>query len=135
MSGAHHDGGKWGIRGGQPPHPRSFRGGAHHDGGKWGIRGGQPPHPRSFHVAVTLTGTPLKAALPVNSSSNCSSVRSLMLAPAYCCAVTKRIPGLLCPQPCGMLTTPGIISSLISSGSSISPTRERTQTGWFWLSP
>ena len=44
-----------------------------------------------------------------------------MLAPGTVAATDSRTPLRPCPQPCGTLTTPGIIVSVISTGSSIAP--------------
>ncbi|MBC7931342.1 MAG: insulinase family protein, partial [Rubrivivax sp.] len=72
--------------------------------------------------ALTLTGTPLSTALPDSGSRRFSSSKSLRLAPGRSAARFIRVPPRWWPQPCGRLTTPGIISSEISSGASISPT-------------
>ncbi len=65
----------------------------------------------------TATQVAFSAALPDSTSTRAPSVRMLVLTP-------PSGP----PQPCGMLTTPGRISSLSSAGSSMTPTLERTET-------
>src|SRR5438874_1554222 len=59
-----------------------------------------------------VTGIAFRTALPDSGSRSCSSVRSFKLTPAFARAMDIRAPGALCPQPCGKLATPGIISSL-----------------------
>ena len=51
----------------------------------------------------------------------------LLLTPACSRAIDIRVPGLSCPQPWGSDTTPGIISSLTSTGTSISPAVDETR--------
>jgi hypothetical protein len=61
----------------------------------------------------------LNAAFPVIASTTEGSVMSLTLAPPFSAASRHPTPGPTCPKPCGTETTPGRISSLTSSGSSI----------------
>ena len=74
----------------------------------------------------TFAGTPLRTALPhsrreqvigqvVDADAGMSSARW----PGRC-------PGGPWPQPCGMLTTPGMTSSVSSAERAMLPTRERT---------
>ncbi len=48
----------------------------------------------------------------------------LVLTPRWAAATASRLPGCPCPQPCGSETTPGMRSSLISTGTRRLPTRE-----------
>ncbi len=72
----------------------------------------------------TVTHVALRAALPDNASTMLPSVTMLVFTP-------PSGP----PQPWGMLTTPGRISSLSSAGSSMTPTLDRTETCWPSWSP
>src|SRR5690606_2871103 len=74
--------------------------------------------------ACTPTGWPDGAAVPVSSSTQESSVTSLMLTPGCLVATDSRTPRLPCPQLCGRFTAPGMTSSLTSTGARTSPTAE-----------
>ena len=62
---------------------------------------------------------PLSTALPDSGSRQSSSSRSLRLAPGRCAASERRVPARLWPQPCGRLTTPGIMSPLSCTRASM----------------
>ena len=51
-----------------------------------------------------------------------------MLTPGCAAATRVWTPGRPWPHPWGMLTVPGIISSLTSSGMGMLPTRDSTRT-------
>ncbi len=53
---------------------------------------------------------------------------SFMLAPAFAAAPFQPTPARVWPKPWGTDTTPGRISSEISTGTSIAPTRDATRT-------
>src|ERR1700752_3938989 len=71
---------------------------------------------------------PLRAPLPDGSSMNVGGDNALVLAPGEPLATDIRVPGLPCPQPCGIDTTPGLIALVISTGTLISPAADFTVT-------
>src|SRR6201993_3456006 len=77
---------------------------------------------------MTVTGIPLRTPLPDGSSTNVGGESTLVLAPGALLATDMRVPGLPCPQPCGIDTTPGLIASVISTGTLISPAADFTVT-------
>src|SRR5438445_51355 len=81
---------------------------------------------QSILAGVTSTGTPLKAAFPESASTDCSSVKSFKLAPAWAAATPSAAPSRVCPHPCGRLTTPRATSEVTPTGTSILPTRDAT---------
>ena len=56
-----------------------------------------------------------------------SSASRLLFAPAWAAATSILASGSSWPQPCGMLTTPGMIASVTSTGTSIEPRSEVTR--------
>src|SRR5258705_13900542 len=75
-------------------------------------------------TAVTVTGMPFSAPLPDGSSMNVGGDRMLVFTPGESLAIAMRVPGLPWPQPCGIDTTPGMISPVTSTGTSIWPPDE-----------
>src|SRR5690606_38987862 len=72
----------------------------------------------------TVTGTPLKIAFPLGTSTTESSVSVLAFTPACALATDWALPS--CPPPCGRLTTPGMIDSVGSTGTVNVPAAELT---------
>src|SRR6185437_7289096 len=85
--------------------------------------------------SMIVTGMPLRAPLPDGSSRNIGGDSALVLAPGELLATDMRVPGLPCPQPCGIDTTPGLIASVISTGTLISPASDLTVTTSFSAMP
>src|SRR6201997_5765603 len=77
---------------------------------------------------MIVAGIPLRTPLPDGSSTNVGGESTLVLAPGELLATDIRVPGLPCPQPCGIDTTPGLIASVISTGTLISPASDFTVT-------
>ena len=77
---------------------------------------------------MIVTGMPLRAPLPDGSSINVGGESTLVLAPGELLATAMRVPGLPCPQPCGIDTTPRLIALVISAGTLISPASDFTVT-------
>src|ERR1700747_3566763 len=77
---------------------------------------------------MTVTGIPLSTPLPDGSSTNVGGDSALVLAPGELLATDMRVPGLPCPQPCGIDTTPGLIASVTLTGTLISPAADFTVT-------
>src|SRR5260221_771575 len=82
----------------------------------------------STHGA-TVTGIALRMALPETGSSPWSDTRRFMFTPE--CSAATRIcdPDCPCPQPCGRLTTPGIIASVTRTGAVSDATEEVIAAG------
>src|SRR3954447_26035188 len=59
---------------------------------------------------------------------NIGGDRTLGLTPGELLATDNWVPGLSCPQPCGIDTTPGLIASVTSTGTLISPDSDFTVT-------
>ena len=72
-------------------------------------------------TGATSTGMPFSTALPDSGSIRVSSASRLLFAPACSAATPSCMPGSSWPQPCGMLTTPGITASVTSTVTSIEP--------------
>ena len=83
--------------------------------------------------------------MPESGSSTSSSVSTLEFVPACSPATLRSAPGWSWPQPCGIETTPGMTSSVTSTGTTTAPARERTtaaspstsprrsaSSGWTW---
>jgi hypothetical protein len=68
-------------------------------------------------LQLTVTGMPLSTPLPDGSSINVGGDSTLVLAPGELLVTDIRVPGLPCPQPCGIDTTPGLIASVTSTGT------------------
>jgi anaerobic selenocysteine-containing dehydrogenase len=77
----------------------------------------------------TVTGIPLRTAVPDSGSNRSPSASRLLLTPAWRPATPSRAPGRSWPQPWGMLTTPGRIDSVTSTGIVTTPTRDATSAG------
>jgi len=75
---------------------------------------------------MIVTGMPLRAPLPDGSSINVGGESALVFVPGKSLATDMRVPGLPCPQPCGIETTPRLIALVISTGTLISPASDFT---------
>src|SRR6266568_7486064 len=73
---------------------------------------------------LIVTGTPLNTAFPDGTSTMDSLVNVFALTPGCWAATCWVLPA--CPQPCGRLTTPGMIASVGSTSTISSPVVERT---------
>ena len=71
---------------------------------------------------------PFSAPLPDGSSMNVGGDRMLVFTPGESLAIAIRVPGLPWPQPCGIDTTPGMIASVTSTGTSMCPPDDVTVT-------
>src|SRR5206468_2733322 len=80
------------------------------------------------HAQLISTGMPLRAPLPDGSSRKVGGASTLVLVPGERLATDMRVPGLPCPHPWGIDTTPGLIASVISTGTRISPASDFTVT-------
>ena len=69
-------------------------------------------------TGASSTGMPFSTALPEGTSTAISSASRLLLAPGCAAATSSCASGSSWPQPCGMLTTPGMIASVTSTGTS-----------------
>src|SRR5690606_14319709 len=63
------------------------------------------------HAGATSTSIPFTTALFDSGSTSRPGARRLLFTPGWRRATPRRVSSLSCPQPCGRLTTPGIISS------------------------
>ena len=77
---------------------------------------------------MIVTGMPFSAPLPDGSSTNVGGESALVFTPGELLATDMRVPGLPCPHPCGIDTTPGLIASVTSTGALISPAADFTVT-------
>ena len=68
-------------------------------------------------AGLSCTGMPLRIDCPTTASTSPSSVQSFMDTPACAAATFCQRRTSLCPQPCGKLTTPCIISSVTWTGT------------------
>ena len=75
---------------------------------------------------MTVTGMPLSAPLPDGSSMNVGGDSTLAFTPGEPFAIDILVPSLPWPQPCGIDTTPGMIASVTSTGTSMRPQAEVT---------
>ena len=64
---------------------------------------------------------PFSTAFPDSGSTCDSSASTLLFTPACAEATPIRTPSASWPHPCGIETTPGMISSVTSTGTSIAP--------------
>src|SRR5260370_22403513 len=79
------------------------------------------------HAGTTSTGMPFTTALPEISSTRWPGASRLLLTPGCSRATDSRTPSTVWPHPWGRETTPGIISSETSMGTSSAPASERTR--------
>ena len=75
-----------------------------------------PPRLGSRSAAMTSTGIPLRTALPEGTSTSTRGEQVRVDARRGPEATPSRAPGASWPQPCGIETTPGMISSVTSTG-------------------
>ena len=68
----------------------------------------------------------MRAPLPDGSSRKVGGASTLVLVPGDRLATDMRVPGLPCPHPWGIDTTPGLIASVTSTGTRISPASDFT---------
>mmetsp|Transcript_45703 Transcript_45703/g.80571 ORF Transcript_45703/g.80571 Transcript_45703/m.80571 type:complete len:228 (-) Transcript_45703:11-694(-) len=77
---------------------------------------------RRAQAGAISTATPPSTALPESGSRAASSSSAFMFTPGRSRATPSRTPSRSCPQPCGRLTTPGLMSALRSTRATSSPT-------------
>ena len=72
---------------------------------------------RGYARARTWQGTPLTTWVLLGMSRSSGGLSRFEFTPGWALATPSRVPGSPCPQPCGSDTTPGIISSVTSTGT------------------
>ena len=103
-------------------------------------RHGVRPGHRTLHSRWSLSSRDEVSARPsrgCRSAPRCPTAGpSPARRPGGCCSRRRArarrasaMPGASWPQPCGTLTTPGMMASVTSTGTSRRPTRERTRAG------
>ena len=98
-------------------------------------RGRGLPGDRRRREALSLSSRPARSRPGSRSARRCPRARRAASRRragsssrrGAALATERRAPGASCPWPWGRLTTPRIIASLSSTGTSTAPTRERTR--------